>query len=80
METLSLSVSGQGKKESIGYLHKWAKMAPTVTKGEGRKPLGSEGSNELPGAPVHDVGYSDEEVEEGLTDGCGEADERESKV
>jgi hypothetical protein len=55
-------------------------MPPTaVTKGEGRKPFGSEGSNELPGAPVQEAGYSDE-VEKGWTEGGGEADEWESEV
>jgi hypothetical protein len=56
-------------------------MSPTVTKGEGRKPFGSEGNNELPGAPVQGAAYSDEEVEKGWwTEGGGDADEWESEV
>lgn len=51
-----------------------------MTKGEGRKALGSEGSKELPGAPVQEAEYSDEEVEKGWTGDGGEADEWESEV
>jgi len=50
-----------------------------MSKGEGRNPLGSEGSNELPGAPVQEVEYS-EEVEKGCTEGGGETDEWESEI
>jgi hypothetical protein len=55
-------------------------MSPTVTKGEWRKPFGSEDTNELPGAPVQEAEYSDEDVEKGWTAGGGETDEWESEV
>ncbi|SRR6266436_1416931 len=50
-------------------------MPLTVTKGEGRKPLGSKDGNGLPGAPVQEGGYSDDEVENVCTEGGGVADE-----
>lgn len=53
-------------------------MSPTVSKGEGRKPFGSECNNELPGALVQEPAYSDEEVEKWA--GGGEADEWESEI
>jgi hypothetical protein len=54
---------------------------PVVTKDEGRKPFGSEGNNELPGAPVQGAAYSDKEVEKGWwTEGGGDAEEWESEV
>lgn len=46
-----------------------------MTKGDARKLLGSEGSSELPGPPVKEVGYSDEGVEKEWTEGGGVADE-----
>jgi hypothetical protein len=55
-------------------------MPLTVTKGEGKKPFGSECSNELPGALVQEAGYSDGGVEKWWTEGGGEADEWESEV
>jgi len=50
-------------------------MPPTVTKGERRRPSGSEGSNELLGTPVQEAGYSDEEVEKEWTESGGVEDE-----
>jgi hypothetical protein len=50
-------------------------MPPTVTKGERRRPSGSEGSNELLGAPVQEAGYSVEEVEKEWTESGGVEDE-----
>lgn len=56
-------------------------MLPTGSKGEGRKPFGSECSSELPGAPVQEAAYSEEEeVEKGRMEGGGEADEWESEI
>src|SRR6267154_4523038 len=54
-------------------------MPPTVTKGEEKKPFGSEGNNELPGALVQGAEYSDV-VKGWWTEGGGEADEWESVV
>jgi hypothetical protein len=53
-------------------------MAPTVGKGEGRKQLGSECNNELPGALVQEAVYS-EDIEKGWGGG-GDADEWESEI
>jgi hypothetical protein len=64
-----------GSIDAKDWLRKSAEEDDVVTKGDARKPLGSECSNEWPGPPAKVVGYSDEGVEKEWTEGGGVADE-----